>query len=152
MHTYTVRKVKFFMGGDCPGYNAELCREGTPVAFVTNCGDGGPSNFDWYKRDLSEEKLLLSKLAGRTVKIIGENFPLDPELFVSELIVGHKREVAIKRRCVKSTCFRLKGQKEGDYMVLPVVYSAELGAGLHKSYGETLEVIYNDKFREAHNG
>lgn len=48
MPTYTVRKVKTFLGHEGHGFNAELIKDGQPVAFVMNAADGGPCDFEWY--------------------------------------------------------------------------------------------------------
>lgn len=48
MPTYTVRKTKVFRGREGNGFNAELLKDGKPVAFVMNDASGGPTDFDWY--------------------------------------------------------------------------------------------------------
>jgi hypothetical protein len=44
----TVTKVKTFRGMEGTGYNAVLCLDGTPVAYVIEEGSGGEPNFDWH--------------------------------------------------------------------------------------------------------
>ena len=47
---YEVRKVKSFRGMEGFGFNAELVRDGKPVALVIDEGNGGCYMFEWYDR------------------------------------------------------------------------------------------------------
>jgi hypothetical protein len=165
MSGYTVRKVKKFMGREGHGFNAELVRDGVPVAFVLNNADGDCHRFDWYDKsgretiDVSDypheaqrlasvfpgEAALRGHILGRTMTILGEEHRLTPDMFVAELIDNHEFTLVMRRRCKKSTCYRLKGQKPGEYKAMAVVYSAETGAALRKRYGDELEKIYNEE-------
>lgn len=166
MSEYTITKVKSFMGSDCPGFNAELLKDGRPIASVIDAGDGGCMKFNWHDHQhkavftfkkgdgTSVDHLLPVEFAALWEHIKGQartydnmTFALDPDLFLKELVAQHRDNLAMKRRCAKSTCFRLKEQPAGEYMALSVVFSAETAAGLRKQYGERLEVIYNEKLK-----
>ena len=48
---YAVRKVKSLRGMEGIGFNAELCRDGKPVAYVMDDANGGEYRYDWYDHD-----------------------------------------------------------------------------------------------------
>lgn len=168
MSKYTVRKVKTFVGHEGHGFNAELLRDGVPVAFALDEGNGGGVRFDWYDRTYAPFKLertdggnpvtlkipveaavLHEHIKGQTRTAYGEAFPLSMDMFVSELIDAYETERTIKRKCKKTTCYRLVGQKPGEYMQTAMVYSKELADKIRAKYGEKLDFIYNEKFSEA---
>lgn len=168
MSKYTVRKVKTFLGHEGHGFNAELLRDGVPVAFVIDDANGGEPRFDWYDRTYALVKLertdggnpvtlkipveaaaLHEHIKGHTRTAYGETFPLSMDLFVGELVDDHKMAAATKRRCKSSTCYRLVGQEPGEYMQTTVKYSKEIGDKLRAKYGDKLECIYNEQNLEA---
>lgn len=52
---YEAKKVKNFMGQDCPGYNCDLIRDGMKVAEVVQDGSGGMTMVHWV--DYKEPKV-----------------------------------------------------------------------------------------------
>ena len=169
MSKYTVRKVKTFVGHEGHGFNAELLRDGVPVAFVIDDANGGEVSFDWYDRDErvpyeferhgdgktvtlkipKEEATLREHIKGRTATAFGETFPLTIDVFVGGLLDAHKMAASLKRRCKSSTCYRLVGQEPGEYMQTTVKYSKEIGDKLRAKYGDKLECIYNEQNLEV---
>lgn len=168
MSKYTVRKVKTFVGHEGHGFNAELLRDGVPVAFAIDEGNGGDVRFDWYDRrhvpiELLrhgankpvtlkvpiESAALHEHIKGQTRTEYGETFPLSMDMFVAELVDEHKMLAAIKRRCKTGTCYRLVGQEPGAYMTTNVKYSKAFGEAVRAKYGDKLECVYNEKFGEG---
>lgn len=174
MPEYTVRKVKTFRGREGTGFNAELCCDGKPVALVMNQADGGSFRFEWNDRGqrvpvelvsehsgqvrlfylLSDEAKLHEFCKGKTQTYTftlkgaaeTETLPLTPDMLVTNLVDDYTLAQSMRRACTKSTCFKLKGQKDGAYMTVPFIFTSEIAAGLRKQYGEKLEVIYNEKY------
>lgn len=48
---YTVKGIKTFIGMEGEGFNATLCRDGKPVAFVIDDASGGMMDFQWRDFD-----------------------------------------------------------------------------------------------------
>lgn len=45
--TYTLAKIKSFLGNEGHGLNATICRDGKPIAFVLDDANGGPIQVDF---------------------------------------------------------------------------------------------------------
>lgn len=114
---YTVTKLKTFMGRDCPGYNATLCRDGKPVADIIESGDGGGTEFHWKDHNrrvtttiigydekprecnLTEEEAMLYKHVETLPPVDFDGMPLrvSIDMFVEDLVSDLEVEKAVKR-------------------------------------------------------
>ena len=54
----------------------------------------------------------------------------------------------MKRACRAATCYRLKDQKEGEYMRMAIIFTDDIAGKLRKQYGERLECIYNEELKK----
>lgn len=116
----TVRKVKTFMGMDCPGYNCELLFNGKPVACVVQDGSGGETQIEWKSPE--DEKTVLawakslpmpdmSDVGGTTLPESHDKtgfFRLD--VAIEEAIAKQDMDKRLKRMCKKKTIFLLPGE------------------------------------------
>lgn len=161
MSVYTVRGVKTFKGRDGTGYNCTLLRDGNPVAVVLEGANGGEVRFHWsvmYGKAPylmsdgrtvqigAEEALLRDHIKGKTVTYDGTELELTLGMFVEQLVNEHEADLLMKRRCRASTCYRLKTQDPGQFMVAAVIFTKEIGEKLRAQCGERLEIIYNEKY------
>ena len=171
MSKYSVQKVRRFTGHEGPGYNAELLRDGVVIATVIDQGDGGDVHCQWINRDrvpckvacavngtaninlCVEEAALYEHLRGQQDEIAGEMHPKTTYSYMWELINDYAEMQAMKRRCRIHTCYRLAGQKKGEYMSMAIVFSPDIAERLRKQYGDKLETVYNEQFvKEARHG
>ena len=125
MAKYTVRKIKKFLGHEGHGFNAELMRDGEPVSFVIDEGNGGCANFEWYDReqvqatvrtdDGTEKQIMLLKgqaelrehIKGQTRTFDGITFDLDEGTFVGELTESHFNHLRDRPLVIPRDYFRL---------------------------------------------
>lgn len=114
---YTATKLKTFMGMDCPGYNATLCRDGKPVAEVINDGSGGETMFHWLDAKarveatiigyddkprqvtltVEEAKLYAFVEALPPTEFQGKPMRVSVDMYVEDLISDLEVEKAVKR-------------------------------------------------------
>ena len=167
MAKYTVRKIRTFRGREGNGFNAELMLDGIPVAFVIDEANGGDYRYEWYDRERTAftyttgdgtnvtvdrpkgEVALREHIKDMTFDFGDLKGAMTPDLFVSGLVDNHANDAIMKRTCKTRTCFRLKGQEDGKYMVMPLVFTAEIAAKVRREYGDRLDFIYNEKLKEA---
>ena len=147
---YSVKNVKNFMGRDAYGYNANLYRGKTKVAFVIDDGNGGEPMIDWTSRNTEEQQLLDKHCASLPPLDSGYEgmspLEVDAELFIGELISNLIQEKDIKklrRDCETKTLYRSKKDGYGQYAVIKHVIDDKVRQHLKTKYGEDVE-IFND--------
>jgi len=151
---YAVKNVKNFMGMDTYGYNANLYRGKTQVAFVVDDGNGGEPMIQWANRNSEEQQLLYKHCA--SLPPLDSEYELPPlkvdiELFVGELVAKFERErdiAKMKRQCETKTLYRTKKNGYGEYFVIKAVFENTLRQHLKTKYGEDVE-IFNDVLAEG---
>ena len=140
---YSVIKVKTFEGMEGKGFNATLCRDGRPIAFVIDEGCGGCYLWRWLDKDA--ELPFKAHVKGMLPK---ETFERE-DMFLGRLIDAFEGEKQIRRWCKKKVVFRLKADKADTYRTLLAPYSAEAAAFVRKKHGEALEEILNERYQKA---
>lgn len=156
---YSVRKVKTFEGMEGQGFNAELMRDGRPVAFVIDEASGGEYHFDWYDQshgESAEEKLLTDfcaqlpkeKLGPEFCSAAGDEIAVDPDMYVGRLVDEYEDAKRLVRLCRTRLLFRVKGDTPGEYRTVSLarVTLEQARAAMAKKYGDTLEEVLNDRF------
>ena len=162
--TWSVRKVKTFLGSEGHGFNAELLRNGQPVAFVIDGAQGGNYAWEWYGKyhaveihSLSyqdepftyeghpEEKLFVEYAHSQTYecKYLGRTTHKSADMYMAELVDAHQINKRFRTLSKKRTLFRLKGEAEGAWSSLKQPYSATSKEYLEKTYKDKLEVVYD---------
>jgi len=117
MSEYAVSKVKTFRGREGYGFNAELLRDGSPIAFVIDEANGGVYHFEWHDCGESrievestrldgspltlkctpEEARLREHVKGRTVRMMDKEFTVDLDMFVGILVDEYETQKRMKR-------------------------------------------------------
>lgn len=167
--SYTVRKVKSFEGMEGLGFNAELVRDGKPVAFVIDEGNGGCFNFRWYDHSATmvevpwvdykgnpvvirctpEEAALHEAIRGKTweSEFSEGSKQMDLDMFVGGLVDEHENDKRFRRLAKTKTLYRVAGQADGVWNVLKAPFSKRIRdyivADCAKA-GKVLESIYNE--------
>lgn len=128
--TFEIKKVKKFMGMDCPGYNLDLWMNGQLIAHVVNDGSGGCTHFHYVDRegrpDRAVEKTFEDYCKALPPEIQNDEqgkrlwpngLPMDAELFVSMLFGRWEVEKKVRRDCAKHTCFKLPQDGDGQFRI-----------------------------------
>lgn len=139
--TYSIAKLKTFRGREGHGFNATLLRDGVEVALVYNDASGGETRFEWENR--LEETRLNTFLKGRVWQYDGYTYPMNPDVFVEDLVTAYEFKKKIDRACKKQTVFSLKGDPEGKFWTYNKPFSPEVKATLVELYGDRLIKIWN---------
>ena len=164
---WTVRKVKTFLGNEGRGFNAELCRDGRPVAFVIDSAQGGEYEYQWYDRGSGrlvdirginyenqvhvykgtpEEQLFVEAANVQTyVSEYGKHElrHKDADTIMGELVDAWESNKKFKRLSKKETLFRVKGDEEGSWRSLKVPFHLKVAEHLKEKYKEKLERVYD---------
>lgn len=155
---YTLRKVKTFRGMDGEGLNAELCRDGKPVAFVMNEGSGGMTHFDWLDRKhgkSSEEDLFGAFISEEKQKAddtrtdeLGntDKHYFDGEIWVHNTVDRMLNDKRFRRLCKTNIVFQV-GAKIGSGE-FQSVKGLDLRAHIEKKYKGQKVRILNDEFKD----
>jgi len=167
--SYMVQKVKSFEGMEGKGFNAELVRDGKPVAFVIDEGNGGCYYFRWYDRGAvtvdvpwvdykgnpvvvrctPEEAAMHEEIRGKMweSEFLDGQKQMDLDMFVGELVDAHENAKRFKRLAKAKTLFRYVGEPEGAWHVLKAPFSKRVKDFIVSTCmkdGKTLESIYNE--------
>lgn len=144
--TFEVKKVKNFMGMDCPGYNCDLYCDGKLIAHVMNDGSGGETRFTYMEngKEVFRESATQQQFEAYCKSLPplsfedGEPMTMDPELFVAELLEKFGAEKKVKRDCSKHVCFKLPNDGEGQFRTLK-----------NTPFNEASKVVVLRKYPEA---
>lgn len=121
MSEYTVSKVKTFRGREGYGFNAELLRDGSPIAFVIDEANGGVYHFEWHDcgqpriqvesqrldgsplilKCTPEESKLRLHVKGKTIRMMDKDYNVDMDMFVGILVDEFETHKRIKRAMAK---------------------------------------------------
>lgn len=96
-----------------------------------------------------EEANLRQFCEGKKVTVDADEFDMDPEFFVSQLVDEYEYFRTMRRHCRTKVCFRLHGMPDDQYMTAPVPYTKEIGDKLRAQYGDRLEFVLNEKLTEV---
>ena len=137
---YTVRNVKTFLGTEGYGFNATLCRDGKPVAFVIDDANGGCFHFQWTS---PIEEAALEAVCKQTPPTDFEGLSIvhKADRFLSQLVDNYENDKRLKRIAKKKTLFRVKGDSPDEWRTLNAM-GEKASAYLVKKYGEQLETVY----------
>ena len=169
MSKYEVKGVKMHRGHEGePLAQCTLYRDGNKVALYSDGDWGGECQIDWldfkaprvtvastdYKgmpieiKATPEEAKLYEHVRGMTWTSEwdkSEN-PMDPGMYISELIDGFEQEKRLKKVAKTKTLFILKEKgKEVEYY-LSAPYTPKVKADLEKKHGDKLVRILNTEF------
>ena len=138
--SYSVRNVKTFIGMEGPGFNATLCRDGKPVAFVIDDANGGCFHFQWTSPPEGTALEAICKQIPPT-DFEGLSIAYSPDRFLSQLVDDYENDKRLRRIAKKKTLFRIKGDDPDEWRTLNVV-GEKARQYLARKYGEQLEAIY----------
>ena len=149
-HSWSVRRVRTFQGMEGLGFNAELLRDGKPVAFVIDDGNGGQYNIRWYTRTTkteNEEQRLTEFVESHTHvnELNGKPYRAEPDTLIGELVDKYENNRKFKRLSKTRTLFRLKSDPGDSWSSIRVPYSAEVTTRLIKQYGKDLVRVYDPR-------
>jgi len=132
--TYEVKAVKFFIGIEGQGYNANLYRNGKKVAFVIDAGDGGCVTIQWASEEAKDnQQQYLDEMNAMADGFAGETAH---EYFITCLV--EKWDMNIRAK--KSVVFR----KRPNYSSLDFSNSTyELTHGL-RSPAEAIKWVFEN--------
>jgi len=117
---YSVKGVKLFEGREGEGFNLTLLRNGKPVAFCIDSGNGGDVRMDWTDGGWqgAEAKALDAHLASLPPekwqdKDSSHDLPVSSGMFLWELVNVEQEKKTLRRWCKRKTVFRVDGEKYG---------------------------------------
>lgn len=154
---YTLRKVKTFRGMDGQGLNAELLRDGKPVAFILDEGRGGEMRFDFNGQmhgESAEEKLwdaFISEEKAKCDDVKKDEFGLtergyfDGASWVNGAVDAMLNDKRFRRLCKTNIVFQV-GAKigSGDFQS---VKGLDLRGHIEQKYaGQKLRIL-NDEYK-----
>ena len=164
---YQIKAFKSFRGMEGKGYNATLCRDGKPVAFVIDEGNGGEVNFHWedfkaprvdvivrhyqthaptqYLGTPEEALFAAYVMALPQYEFYGKSYH-NFDTAMGELVQKVETEKQYIRWCKTSTVFHVKGDKEGEFRTMKMVYSPKAKAVIIAKYGNQIDEILNEKY------
>jgi len=140
---YTVRNVKTFIGMEGHGFNATLCRDGKPIAFVIDDANGGCLHFQWT---IPAEEAVLEAVCKQMppTEFEGMSITYNPDRLLSRLVDDHENDKRLKRIAKKKTLFRVKGDDPDEWRTLNIT-GKTASLYLAKKYGEQLETVYGQE-------
>lgn len=140
---YQLKGITTFRGMDQQGFNSHLYCDGKPLCYVDDSGDGGEMNYsDWNVRQRLNEEL---KDVGK-IDYDGFNLEYDADLFILDLLQEALLEQTHKRKSKKNTLYRLKENKENQYMMINRQYTPEIKKHLEAKHGDNLLEIINERY------
>ena len=149
---YSLRKVKTFIGNEGQGFNAELLRDGKPVAFVIDSAQGGEFEYQWYGGGNAEMlKLREFAKAQPPVKSGDIELAMDMDLYVGSLLDSYLEDRQKRTWCKTKCVFRLKGDNAGEYRTIPVPknnpeFLLKCISRVKEKYGDRVEEILNEMY------
>jgi len=166
MSKWSVRKVKTFLGNEGHGFNAELCRDGRPVAYVIDSAQGGEYEYQWYDhgaprvdirginyenqvhmyKGTPEERLFVEAANVQTyVSECGERETQskDADIVMGELVDAWESNRKFKRLSKTRTLFRLKGDEPESWRAIKAPFHQKVVAHIREKYADKLETVYD---------
>ena len=154
---YSLRKVKTFEGRDGHGLNAELLRDGKPVAFILDEGCGGEMRFRWNDQlhgESKESDLWDAFIAGEKAKLddtkkdeygITEAGYMEGAAWVNRKVDDLENDKRFRRMCKTKIVFQIGAKIGGpDFQT---VKGLQFRAHVEKKYaGQKLRIL-NDEFK-----
>lgn len=158
---YTVRKFKSFRGMEGYGFNAELVRDGKPVAFVIDDANGGEYRFEWYDHTAArvpvkginfsgkpfeyqgtpEEAILAAHCASlpptESPWTKGEFNNVTDDIFVEGIVSAHELAKRLEKVTKTKTIFKVDDK---EYSI-NAPYTPAMKASLEAKYGSKLTIL-----------
>lgn len=109
---YSVKGIKTFEGREGYGFNATLLRDGVPVAFCIDAGNGGMVNIEWNDGRNGKEAVLLEAYCA-TLPPSPSGFtgvdpiPMCDEMFIAQLVDDEENRRRLVRLSKSKILFRL---------------------------------------------
>lgn len=168
---YTVRKVKSFRGMEGFGMNAELLKDGKPVAFVIDEGNGGEMNFEWYDHKAPRVEVNGIGFGGETIKFKGTPEEADlyafcatipptpseyewnkgnmnyttPDIYIEGLVAAVEEQQRLKKAAKTKTMFTVNGV---EYSI-NAPYTPAIKVHLEAKYPTGLKILNTEFVSEA---
>jgi hypothetical protein len=157
---YSLRKIKTFRGMDGEGLNAELLRDGKPVAFILDEGCGGEMSFQFFDQmhgktaegDLwdafiAAEKSKLDDVKKDEYGITAAGY-MDGAAWVDTKVDDLLTEKKFRRLCKTKTLFQVGAEIGGDEFRTMKGTGPVLHAFIEKKYAGQKFRILNDEFKD----
>jgi hypothetical protein len=158
---YSIAKLKTWNTHDGGGYQGDIIKNGKTVGNFHNDGNGGCTMIDFWQmqgkkvvgRNRDEEDAFNAFV--KTLPNVGTDLPgirdtsepfileMDGDIFIGELVSDLEEKRFFKRKCAKSTWFRLEDAAPGSWMVLNTPFSEKVQEQLESKYGNKLLEIAN---------
>jgi len=149
---YSVKKVKSFMGREGYGFNADLHRGKTKVAFAYDDASGGEIRIDWLTGGYNggeEGRLLKEHIA--TLPLVeaeigeGRTLTIDEGWFISDCVSMYELNKDLRKmrkQCETKTLFRHSNHNYGQYGIVNCSCDDRVRAQLREQHGDV--EIFND--------
>lgn len=142
---YSVKNVKTMPGHDGPAMSCTLYKDGKRVATVFDDSWGGGYQYDYLKNCKKFENNLLKFSESMYVKTKhGFDITYNPDCVIDVLVEEFQINKQYKKWCKKSTCFRLKGDKDGVWRTINAQFNDDVKNFIAKKYGDKVVEILNE--------
>ena len=149
-----VKKIKTFMGMDCPGYNCDLHVDGKLVAYVVDDGSGGSTGFCWVENGKEVwngkmQKAVEAYCTAMPPVPVPDSKPLSMTLELYVALEVEKMGVAkkLQQTLKKATCFKTPKNDEGEYQILKLPFTPSVKDVVLKKYPEA--IFLNEVFPDG---
>jgi hypothetical protein len=144
---YSVTEVELANGSATNGFTAKLCKDGKPIAVLTDLGEDTPCQFTWL--DTDEAKRFVNYVRSQPAEASGFNLEpwgteWDMSLFAAALVDQQQFDADVRERCQTKTLYRLKGDDPNTYRELNHPYDHRSRKHLEDMYNDQLEEIANE--------
>lgn len=139
-------KINARLSEETTCFSATLYVNGEKAGEVTNRGHGGPNMYHWLQPTMG--KLVWEWAKSQPVAVPGCE---ELDQIVGKILSNLEVVKTLKNRTKKSTWFRLKGDKKGEWRTVKALYDSKVRAWLIEKYGLNLECIANEDYEAAAN-
>lgn len=136
----SLSKVKIHddMSDETTCFSAAIHLDGKKVGEVRNEGIGGCNGYYWN-----------NPTVGKQIEEWAKTQPTEFDFekldqIIDGMLSAHEEEKQLKRWCKTTTVFRLKGDEDGAWRRMKVLYNSEVKMFLKEKYGDRIERIAND--------
>lgn len=165
---YEVKGCKTHKGHEGePLTQCNIYRDGKKVAFYSDGDWGGPPRFEWVDRTEPQVNISIINSQDEPVSINvtpeeamlydhikdmkwelwdGKMAPMDPEIYVGQMIIKYEERKHLKNLCKSMVFFRLNDKKyeEDQWSTIKVAYCDDIQQKMLERYGDNLGEILNE--------
>lgn len=153
-----IKKLKVCRGDETDAFSCDFYVQDTLVAHVRQSGTGGCHFYDWVidgAAKLRED--LLAQVKAESPEWLPQDFDWNEkwqldmclDMLVWDLVETEQENKKLRSLCKKSTVFRTKDNKPGEWEILSTPWAGNetrIRAFLTKDFGDKLVEIANERF------